>query len=181
MDRFELSSNPVVTELIATGIEKEELMRSCRLCVLMLMIVGYINISYAQSIIDPANKSYYTIGGEIHLKEIKKNGNLYISLVTEETFKTPLHGFKKLILEISEKEISQKKVSFHFLDIPPGRYGIRCFFDADGNEKLNKGMFGPSEPWGMSWQGEKALGWPKFKHIAFAVNMDLMDIQIVVE
>ena len=121
------------------------------------------------------------IGGEIHLKEIKKNGNLYILLVTEETFKTPLHSFKKRILKIGDKEIKERKVSFIFIDIPPGRYGIRCFLDVDGNEKLNKGMFGPSEPWGMSWQGKKPLGWPKFKHIAFNVNKDLMDIRIVVK
>jgi uncharacterized protein (DUF2141 family) len=92
-----------------------------------------------------------------------------------------MHSFKRLLLKIGEKEIKEEKVSFQFIDIPPGRYGIRCFLDEDGNEKLNKGVFGPSEPWGMSWQGGKSSGWPKFKHIAFNVSKDLMDIRIVVE
>jgi hypothetical protein len=33
----------------------------------------------------------------------------------------------------------------------------------------------------MSWQGEKASGWPNFKYIAFDVNKDMMGIRIVVE
>ena len=54
-------------------------------------------------------------------------------LITEETFKTLLHSFKKFILEIGEKEIGEKKVSFQFTDTPSGKYGIRCFLDEDGN------------------------------------------------
>ena len=156
-------------------------MKNFLLCIFMLVIAVYMNDSNAQSTIDSLGNPYYKIEGYIHLKEIRKNGNLYILLVTEETFKIPLHSIKKLILKIGEKEIKEKKVSFKFIDIPPGRYGIRCFLDEDGNEKLNKGMFGPSEPWGMSGQGKRPFGWPKFKHIAFNVNKDLMDIRIVVE
>lgn len=156
-------------------------MRNCLLCIFMFVMTIHVNASYAESVVDPTDKPYFKIKGEIHLKGIKKNGNLYIMLVTEETFKTPLHSFKKLIIEIGEKEINEKKVSFQFIDIPSGRYGIRCFLDEDGNEKLNKGIFGPAEPWGMSWQGAKASGWPKFKYIAFDVDKDLMDMKIVVE
>ena len=156
-------------------------MRNALLCVFMLVIAIYMNYSNAQSTADSLGNPYYKIGGHIHLKEIRKNAHLYILLVTEETFKTPFHSFKKLILKIDEKEIKEKKVSFIFVDIPPGKYGIRCFLDEDGNEKLNKGIFGLSEPWGMSWQGKRPFGWPKFKHIAFNVNKDLMDIRIVVE
>ena len=156
-------------------------MKNCWICILILVMAFHLSISYAQSTVNTTNKLFFKIRGEIHLKAIKKKGELYIMLVTEETFKTPLHSFKKLILKIGEKEIKEKRVAFKFIDIPPGRYGIRCFLDEDGNEKLNKGVFGPSEPWGMSWQGEKSSGWPKFKHIAFNVNKDLMDIRIVVE
>ena len=135
----------------------------------------------AQSTIDSTGNPHYKIGGNIQLKEIRDNSNLYILLVTEETFKIPLSSYNQLILTIGDKEIKEKKVTFKFTNIPPGKYGIRCFVDEDGNEKLNKGMFGPSEPWGMSWQGKRPLGWPKFKHIAFDVNRNLMDIRIVVE
>lgn len=74
--------------------------------------------------------------------------------------KQRVYFIKKLIIEIGEKKIKKKKVSFQFTDIPSGKYGIRCFLNEDGNQKLNKGIFGPAEPWGMSWQGEKASGWP---------------------
>ena len=68
------------------------------------------------------------------------------------------------------KQLNKKKVSFKFEGIQKGTYGIRCFQDENGNGKLGKGMFGPKEPWGMSWQGDKPAKWPKFKHIAFNVN-----------
>jgi uncharacterized protein (DUF2141 family) len=146
--------------------------------ILLLMIGVYFNDLKAQSNADTTGGANYKIGGDIHLKEISKKGNLYILLITEEFFKTPLHSYKKIVLPIGDKEIKEKQVTFKFADIPPGRYGIRCFLDEDGNEKLNKGMFGPSEPWGMSWQGKKPFGWPKFENIAFDVNKDLMDIII---
>jgi uncharacterized protein (DUF2141 family) len=137
--------------------------------------------SHAQAKDGSACSPCYQVGGEIILKEIKKQGDLHVMLVTEESFNKALQGFRKLILKIGQGEIKEKKVPFMFPDIPPGRYGIRCFLDEDGNGKLNRGAFGPSEPWGMSWQGKKPLGWPKFKYIAFDVERDVKDIRIVVE
>ena len=87
------------------------------------------------------------IAGEIHFK---KPGNIFILLVDEETFKIPLTGVKKQILKITEKNLNAKKVSYKFEGIKPGIYGIRCFQDVNGNKKLDKGMFGPKEPWGMT-------------------------------
>lgn len=156
-------------------------MRNTLIYILLFIIGVYVNELNAQSTADTTNHPNYKIGGEIQLKDINKKGNLYILLVTEETFKMPLHCFKKLILPIGDKEINQKTVAFQFSDIPVGKYGIRCFLDEDGNETLNKGMFGPTEPWGMSWQKKKPFGWPKFQHIAFDVNKDVLDIRINVE
>ena len=78
--------------------EWEKLMKNILLCAFMLVIAVYMNDSNAQSTVDSLGNPSYKIGGEIHLKEISKSGNLYILLVTEETFKTPFHSFKKLIL-----------------------------------------------------------------------------------
>ena len=80
-----------------------------------------------------------------------------------------------------EKEIAENKVRFSFQNVEKGTYGIRCFQDLNGDGKLNKGMFGPSEPWGMSWKEEKVLRWPGFDKISFEVNSDIKNLRIVLE
>ena len=47
-----------------------------------------------------------------------------------------------------------------------------------GVEKLDRGLFGPSEPWGMSWQGEPKKGIPRFSDIAFYVDRNIENILI---
>jgi uncharacterized protein (DUF2141 family) len=149
--------------------------------VLLSVLCVWVMDSHAQAKDGSACSPCYQVGGEIILKEIKKQGDLHVMLVTEESFNKPLQGFRKIIIDIGEKEIREKKVSFKFTQIPRGTYGIRCFLDQDKNGKLNRGAFGPSEPWCMSWQGKKPLGWPKFKYIAFDVERDVTDTRIVVE
>lgn len=69
----------------------------------------------------------------------------------------PFKGLRELVLKISPDEVQKKKVPFKFEGLQQGTYGVRCFQDVNGNGKLDKGLFGPSEPWGMSWQRESPL------------------------
>jgi uncharacterized protein (DUF2141 family) len=117
----------------------------------------------------------FTIEGTISFEE---PGDIYIFLVTEQGFKTPLTGLQKVILKIGPDEIQKRKLSFEFKDVRRGTYGIRCFQDVNGNGKLDKGLFGPKEPWGMSWQRQRPSKWPIFGHIAFEVTSDIRDIHI---
>ncbi len=125
-----------------------------------------------------AQSNVFTIEGEVFFKE---TGDIRITLVNEDIFKVPLAGVKKLVIKIDQNQIKKKKVSFKFEGIQPGIYGIRCFLDVNGNAKLDKGIFGPKEPWGMSWQKGKPAKWPKFEHIAFEVNKNITDIKINIE
>jgi len=122
-----------------------------------------------------AQSSAFTIEGEVMFK---KTGDIYIYLVNEKIFKKPFTGIQDTVITINKKDLKKKSVSFKFKGIQSGTYGIRCFQDENGNGKLDKGMFGPKEPWGMSWQGDKPAKWPKFKHIAFKVKSNIKDIQI---
>lgn len=133
-----------------------------------IIIMSFANSMFAQSY-------EFTIEGEIHFQN---TGNICVYLVTEDIFKEPFTGVQDSVIKIGQDEIDKKKVTFKFIGIQPGIYGIRCFQDVNGNGKLDKGMFGPKEPWGMSWQGEKPAKWPKFEHIAFEVKSDITDVKI---
>ncbi|MBW2180120.1 MAG: DUF2141 domain-containing protein, partial [Deltaproteobacteria bacterium] len=94
-----------------------------------------------------AKQKTYTIEGVI---TFPKTGKIYVYLVDEEVFKKPLTGIQTIMIEPNEKEKGNKIVRFSFKGVQRGTYGIRCFQDTNKDTKLNKGMFGPSEPWGMS-------------------------------
>ncbi len=116
-------------------------------------------------------------GGTVYCKS-GRDGTLLIMLVDEETFSRPMTG-----LAVKEIRVSSGAalIDFEFDNVPPGIYGIRCFVDTDGNEKLNRGLFGPSEPWGMSWNETAHPGWPEFSMISFKLEKNLSDLNITVE
>lgn len=117
----------------------------------------------------------YTIEGEVLYA---KKGKIYLYLVDKEGFKTPLTGLQTIVLNTDQSDNRNGRISFRFMNVRPGTYGIRCFQDTNGNRKMDRGLFGPAEPWGMSWNTKKPSGWPRFEKIAFPVNSDLKPIII---
>ncbi|MCF8358737.1 MAG: DUF2141 domain-containing protein [Prolixibacteraceae bacterium] len=98
------------------------------------------------------------------LYNIERSGKVYIFLVDEKSFKTPQSGIDTLILNAGYETLN-----FTFVNVQKGVYGIRCFQDINGNEKLDKGTFGPVEPWGLSWKKKKKFPF-KFCDIAFETD-----------
>ncbi len=109
-----------------------------------------------------------------------REGTLFVYVVEEEGFASQMAGLREARIRVGQAEIAAGKVRFSF-SLPEGRYGIRCFLDLNGNSRLDKGPFGPAEPWGMSWSGPRRFGFPKFDDIAFAVNQDVRGLQIEVK
>ena len=72
----------------------------------------------------------------------------------------------------------EQEIPFIFPGIAEGKYGIRVYVDTNNNEKLDRGLLGPSEPWGMSWQGRPKRGIPRFDDISFYVEGDIENILI---
>jgi uncharacterized protein (DUF2141 family) len=161
-------------QIIAKGIV-------CMLTIIMIVPV----IASAQS------DESFTISGEV---KFKKTGNIHLELLTEEQFKADddddddenaseeHESVSNLIFEIGEKELEQKKVTFEFTDIPPGIYVIQGFQDVNGNGKLDEGMFGPKEPWGMSMLTKKPkFRGPKLEEVKFEVTQDITNMVIEVK
>ena len=115
----------------------------------------------------------YRVSGSVL---VNKAGILYIYLVDKDQFSIPFTGIKELRITLEENQ--EQTVLFSFSNIPQGQYGIRVFVDTNGNGKLDRGLLGPSEPWGMSWQGEPKKGIPRFGDIAFNVDRDIQNLLI---
>ncbi len=114
----------------------------------------------------------HTLSGTV--KNIEKaNDNekstLYIYLLTEETFKKPYTGIKKIKLQVNKGE---SKKSYEIKNIKKGTYGLRCFQDMNGNGELDRFLIIPKEPWCLSWRSTNKSIPPKFEDISFKVNGD---------
>jgi len=108
-----------------------------------------------------------------------REGILFVYAVDESGFALPLTGFRELRLRVGHAEAMAGTVHFSFA-LPLGRYGIRCFLDLNGNGRLDRGPFGPTEPWGMSWNVERRFGFPQFEDISFLVDRDIRGLRIEV-
>ena len=120
----------------------------------------------------------FMVGGEI---SFTKTGDLFIQLANEGEFKNDRMPPFALILRLGPDEIKKGKVPFQFGGVPAGTYGIRCFQDVNENQKLDWGVFGPSEPWGVYRPKRPAFRGPQFEEISFVVDRDMPDIQIEVK
>jgi uncharacterized protein (DUF2141 family) len=112
---------------------------------------------------------------------VEDTGYLYVYIVDYDTFKVPSAGVKVITCEIVPGKSKGKKIPFTFEGIQEGVYGIRCFIDTDGNKKLNRGIFGPGEPWGMSFRDGRVNGIPSFSDISFKVNSNIENIIIQIK
>jgi len=123
----------------------------------------------------PAENNSYDVGGQIQYSEA---GKIYVYLVDEEIFGTPYTGLQTIVLESMEMGKGRGSASFKFQNVKSGVYGIRCYQDINGNGKLDRGLFGPSEPWGMSWNSDRPSKWPSYTDITFKVDSGLQPITI---
>jgi uncharacterized protein (DUF2141 family) len=112
----------------------------------------------------------FTISGQVL---IDGPGVVYIHLVDAKQFEIPFTGILEIIVPTTPASVEVGSIPFEFGGVPPGRYGIRIFIDRNNNRKLDRGLFGPREPWGMSWNVEKLFRIPNFRDIAFDLEGDM--------
>jgi uncharacterized protein (DUF2141 family) len=102
-------------------------------------------------------------------------GVLYAFLVNEEMFDRPMVGLQERVSRVAGKGVAT--VSFE--DVPPGTYGVRCFLDTNGNGELDRGLLGPTEPWGMSFHSGRPERWPRWNQMRFTVTDPDEELHIV--
>jgi uncharacterized protein (DUF2141 family) len=122
-----------------------------------------------------AQERRFNVRGEI---SFPRKGPIVISLLTKEEFESNKGSRFQAIIEVNPEDLEKRKIAFSFTNVPEGTYGIRCFQDLNGNKILDRGDFGPVEPWGMYRPSRPASRGPTFEEIAFKVDNDITDIEI---
>ncbi|OPY78955.1 MAG: hypothetical protein A4E64_00555 [Syntrophorhabdus sp. PtaU1.Bin058] len=123
----------------------------------------------------PAQQATFQVSGEI---SFPKTGDLYVQLITKEEFDSGKDAGFGIIVATNPEDMKKGRVLFSFEGVPKGTYGIRCFQDVNRTGKMEKGLFGPKEPWGTYRPARPMLRAPRFDEISFEVNGDIRDIKI---
>ena len=67
---------------------------------------------------------------------------------------------------------ANSRVTIVFNDVAPGEYAISLLHDENGNGKVDKALFVPTEGFGFSRDAKLRLGPPRFSAAAFHVDSD---------
>ena len=118
-----------------------------------------------------AQSDTFTIKGVIKFKE---SGTIRLSLINESQFNQTTRFVDKFKKKPTEEEIANGQCTFTFKNIPRGVYGINGYQELNENGKLDMGLFGPKEPWGMSFIEKRPFGPPKFKQMCFLLENDTL-------
>ncbi len=145
----------------------------------------------------PAFPQSYTVRGEVLFNG---KGSVFISLVDKDSFLQPEKAIFHQVFPypfpinaapfpstpdsftpIQEKATGTSSfiLSFQFAGIPEGMYAIVAFLDENGNGTLDKGLFGPTEPWGMSFRSSRPrFRAPRFEDARFKVPEEVRYFRI---
>ncbi len=78
--------------------------------------------------------------------------------------------------------ISNNRAEYVFTDIPPGKYAIKLFHDANDNGEMDTNFLGiPKEGFGFSNNAKGFMGPPGFMKVAFEVTAGTPVIEIEVK
>ncbi|MCG2811747.1 MAG: DUF2141 domain-containing protein [Candidatus Aminicenantes bacterium] len=140
----------------------------------LVMFSGLLLLTFSIGKINAA--LVHSVSGEV---SAKGQGRIHLFLLTCEQFKADDESAALHL--VVDPGSSGQAVPFHFAQVAPGEYGIRCYQDENNNGKLDFGTFGPKEPWGMSHNKRPFMRSPRFEEICFQVDADIDKLMIKVK
>jgi uncharacterized protein (DUF2141 family) len=114
------------------------------------------------------------VSGTVRFSE---TGTIHIMLFDEEQFEVPFTGIRRVVMTPSAEQGVGGTARFAFYGLPPGPYGLRAYQDLNGNGELDRGLFGPQEPWVMTWNNDRLRSYPSFEEVSFPLHGDLTSVE----
>lgn len=97
---------------------------------------------------------------------ISDNGDVHIAVYDRADAFPKSDG---MVVEVKPKP-KGGSAQWQFKNLPPGRYAVAVFHDANGNDEFDQGIFGvPLEDFGFSSGARAFLGPPSFDDAAFVL------------
>jgi len=107
---------------------------------------------------------------------VQKEGVLFVAMVSEAQFGQNKNRSAEMMVLTGKLEQYPKDTKGNYL-IPvsmmvgqTGSYALKLFLDTNGNQELDSGIFGPTEPYGFSNNARQPFGPPEFKEARFELK-----------
>ena len=110
----------------------------------------------------------YTVGGVI--TNYKQDKTIYVAMFSNSNDFKQCKPYKKL--RFSQNQLPPDTLLFIFSEVDPGEYIIAAYQDINGDNKMNKGLFGPTEPYRI-YKPNYGFFVPKFSKCKFIVNYNI--------
>ena len=118
-----------------------------------------------------------TIGGEVRFE---KTAPVFLQLLALDGSGKETVA-RSQVITLASEDVARRSVRFEFAGLAPGRYALKAFQDANGNGKIDIGMFGPKEPWATYRLARPKLRPPRFEEMAFDASVSVDDALLVMQ
>ncbi|MEK9673222.1 MAG: DUF2141 domain-containing protein [Rhodospirillaceae bacterium] len=133
------------------------------------LVAGALCLAFSAAAVHAADLTVTIIGLE------NNDGDVHVAVYDKpETF--PKGG---VMLSEGIIKPENRKAQWQFKNLPPGRYAVATFHDANGNHEFDQGLFGiPLERFGFSAGARAFFSAPDFKDAAFDLPAQGLHITI---
>lgn len=132
--------------------------KSSLVVIMLLIFSGLLGAQESQS---PRTMLIETSG-------LPQEGILFLRLVEEADFYHVETFVKEARLDLSLE--AKAEIVWNLGNLPVQPYALRAFVDCNGNGVLDRGLFGPTEPWALSWNSGHQSFPPQFASLSFVLE-----------
>jgi uncharacterized protein (DUF2141 family) len=94
---------------------------------------------------------------------------VFLAIQGPEVYGTRKDPEYPLVIPLDANHIAQGQVEGRFSGITTGAYVVSGFLDANGDNNLTIGVFGPTEPWDIFNSTRPQIGLPRFDRVALTL------------
>ena len=138
---------------------------------LIIMFLAFITLFATENVQD----STFTIQGRV---VFSKNITVTVTCLTETEFEEELPAQYFYVKELTDLDRKLGYVDYEISDIPKGIYLIFGFQDKNENDKLDRILFVPREPWDIYGLPRPTTGKPQFSKLSISIEKDMFDLEM---
>jgi uncharacterized protein (DUF2141 family) len=120
----------------------------------------------------------HTIQGRV---SFEKNIAVTVTCLTREEFEEELPAQYFFVQELKEQDRRNGFIDYEISGIPAGKYMLFAFQDKNENDRLDRFLFIPKEPWDIYGLPRPAEGKPDFEKLAIDIETSRTEMNFMLK
>ena len=138
-----------------------------KIILILALILGSL---YLLSAAETDSDSTFSIRGKV---SFTKDIPVTVTCLTEQEFKEELPARYFYLQRLSASDLERGYIEYEISSIPEGKYLVFAFQDKNENDKVDRILFAPREPWAIYGLPRPTTGKPKFAKLSMYIDSDL--------